>query len=316
MFTLGDLLSLEGYAMTYASGYQNKVLRLLHMLYKVVKQRKQTDYVLIDTYSTQNFYYAVLVSQLCRWFKLPYIPILHGGNLPERLKRSPKLCSSIFNNALDNVSPSIYLKETFATEGFTNVKYVPNSLKIHAYVFKQRPVEPIKLFWVRSFSEIYNPILAVKALKLLVDKGFKAQLCMVGPDTDGSLINLKQSSNSHNLEVTFTGKLSKTNWFALSQEYNVFINTTNYDNMPLSVIEAMALGLPVVSTNVGGMPYLIDHGKDGLLVAPDNVEGMVDAILELYNSDVLADTIARNARHRVEQFDWEVVKEKWFEILC
>ena len=87
MFTLGQLLTQEGYSLSYASGFTNKLLRLCHMIIKVARLQKQTNYVLIDTYSTQNFYYALLVSKLCAWFRLPFITILHGANLPERLKQ-------------------------------------------------------------------------------------------------------------------------------------------------------------------------------------------------------------------------------------
>ena len=315
MFTLGRLLESEGYHLTYASGYGNKILRLLHMLYMVMRKRRHTDYVLIDTYSTQNFYYALLVSQLCYWFQLPYIPILHGGNLPKRLQHSSKLSRAIFKHAHVNVSPSMYLKKAFTDAGYTGTLYIPNTLKIAAYTFKKRSMDVINLLWVRSFSEIYNPILAVKVLKLLVDEGFKATLCMVGPDSDGSLKNVKQYCNVNHLDVTFTGKLSKAEWIGLSEQYNLFINTSNFDNAPVSVIEAMALGLPVVSTNVGGMPYLIDHESDGILVDPDQVEHMVSAILQLHKNDALVKNIAMRARQKVEQFDWEVVKHQWFDVM-
>ena len=86
---------------------------------------------------------------------------------------------------------------------------------------------------------------------------FDATLAMIGPDVDGSLTKVKDLARKKNLDVNFTGKLSKPEWINYSKDFNVFINTTNFDNTPVSVIEAMALGLPVVSTNVGGMPFLI-----------------------------------------------------------
>lgn len=315
MFGLGDLLSQEGYTLSYASPYSNKMLRLSHMLHTLWMERRQNDYVLIDTYSTQNFYYAVLVGKLCTWLKLPYIPILHGGNLPQRLAQSPKLCKTLFHKALINVSPSPYLKQAFNALGYDNVVHIPNTLSIRMYPYKQRPIKSIKLFWLRSFSEIYNPILALKVLKALTDKGFNAELLMVGPDTDGSLEKAKAYSQSNALKVRFTGKLSKAEWIGLSEQCNLFINTANVDNTPVSVIEAMALGLPVVSTNVGGLPYLIEDRKEGLLVNPDDVEAMVKAIIEVQQNQDLVKTLTGNARQKVEQLDWEVVKHLWFEVL-
>ena len=115
--------------------------------------------------------------------------------------------------------------------------------------------------------------------------------------------------------VTFTGKLPKADWIALAKDYNIFINTTNFDNMPLSVIEAMALGLPIISTNVGGIPYLITDGVDGLLVTKNDAHAMVQAIINTINDMEATQNRVNNARAKVEDFDWDTVKSKWESIL-
>ncbi|WP_199757277.1 glycosyltransferase family 4 protein [Formosa maritima] len=312
---LGPMLEDEGFKLRYASSYPNKIKRMLDMLWTCFKYRKQTDVVIIDTYSTQNFYYALLVSQFCRLLDLKYVTSLNGGNLPMRLKKNPILCRTIFNHAYKLVSPSTYLKEAFESYGYQNVYYIPNSLEMEQYVFHSKAFQKVELLWVRSFSAIYNPLLAVKVLKKLKDDGLQASLCMMGPDADGSLEAVKQLANDLDVSVRFTGKLPKKDWLALAKDYNMFINTTNFDNMPVSVIEAMALGLPVVSTNVGGLPYLLKHEKDALLVPPDNAEAFVVAIKQLLNNPLATRTMAFNARQKVEQFDWNLVKHQWIKLL-
>ena len=140
-----------------------------------------------------------------------------------------------------------------------------------------------------------------------------AQLTMVGPDVDGSMEKCKLLSAELGVEqqITFTGKLSKEEWTKLAQEKDIFINTTNYDNLPVSVLEAMALGLPVVSTNVGGIPYIIKDKQNGVLVNPGEVSEMADAILQLIHNEELSTTISLNARKYAEQFDWSIIKVKW-----
>jgi len=312
---LGPLFESEGFKLEYASSYDNKVIRLLDMLWACIKKREWADVVIIDTYSTWNFVYAFLVSQLCRILKLKYIPSLNGGNLPMRLIKNPKMCQSIFNSSYKLVSPSLYLKEAFEKHGFEKVYYIPNSLELDLYQYQKKEFFNINLLWVRSFSKIYNPLLAVKILKILNEEGFNVNLCMVGPDSDGSLKEVKQLANKLGVTIKFTGKLPKKEWIALAKEYNIFINTTNFDNMPVSVIEAMSLGLPVVSTNVGGIPFLIEHGKDGLIVPPNNEEAFVFAIKQLLNYPIASQTLAFNARKKVEQFDWRVIKYKWMDVL-
>ncbi|MEM5564569.1 glycosyltransferase family 4 protein [Psychroserpens sp. AS72] len=312
---LGPLLENEGYFIHYASSKTNKVLRLLDMIKSCFKYSKIVDIVLIDTYSTQNFYYAWTISKICRLYNIPYIPILHGGNLPKRLKSHRKKSEYIFSNAIFNVAPSLYLKKEFNHHGYDNVRFIPNTLNIENYNYIEKDFTCPKLLWVRSFSKIYNPQLAIKVLKLLKETYPNAQLCMVGPDSDGSLKEVKSLAFSLNVDVKITGKLTKQEWIDLSKNYNVFINTTNFDNTPVSVIEAMALGLPVVSTNVGGMPFLIENGHNGILVEPKDEQQMTKAIIEILNNDIKRRDIIKNARIKVEQFDWQKVKKLWSEVL-
>lgn len=312
---LSASLEQEGYRVVCASAFNNKVFRLLDMVKATIKYGYSMDVVLIDTYSTSNFYYALVVSQLCRVLNLPYIPILHGGNLPERLKNNPKLCELLFKHAKCLVSPSLYLESVFKVYGYSNVDYIPNSLQIQNYPFSIRSINDFRLLWVRSFCKIYNPCLAVDVLKSLQDRGHTAKLCMVGPDTDGSLAIVKQYAKAKMVQVETPGKLSKSEWTTLAKDYNVFINTTNFDNMPVSVIEGMALGLPIVSTNVGGMPFLIQDGVDGVLVPPKNIEAFVSALLHLKAHPEQTKAMVLAAREKVSHFDWEVVKNQWQQVL-
>ncbi len=313
--TLGKVLEAEGFQVTYASNYKNSILRLLHMIYSVFKNRNKVDYVLIDTYSTLNFYYAFVVSQLCCVFKLKYIPLLHGGNLPERLKKSTKLSQAIFNNAHINVAPSNYTKSNFEALGYNNLICIPNFIKLKNYSFQKKTFKTVNLLWVRSFSKLYNPNLAIEILKKIKDKGVEASLCMVGPDNDGALIKAKEYAKNLKVDVEFTGKLSKEEWTTKASNYNIFINTTNFDNMPVSVIEAMALGLPVISTNVGGMPFLIQNNINGILVKPNNADVFVEAILNVLEDPSRGEELSEKARKHIEDYDWNRVKLQWKAIL-
>lgn len=313
--TLGLQLEQEGYEVNYASNKKTFLFRLLDMMWAVFVYRKQFSYVLIDTYSTRAFWYAFVCSQLARVFNIKYIPILHGGNLPNRLQKNPKLCQMVFANAYQNVAPSGYLRQAFQEAGFTNVIYIPNSIEIEKYSFKIRTEFAPKLLWVRAFATIYNPEMAVKVLFELQRKYPNASLTMVGPDKDGSLQTTKSFAESLGITVRFTGQLSKEDWWQLASEHDIFINTTHFDNTPISVMEAMALGLPVVSTNVGGIPYLLTDKENALLVNDNDGVAMTTAICSLLDNQEKAKALALNARNFIEQMDWNVVKEEWKEVL-
>lgn len=312
--TLSNQLRNEGYFVVSTSSKKNHLLRLLDMIFSIVKYNN-VDYVLIDTYSTSAFWYAFFTSQLCRLFKLKYIPILHGGNLPFRLDKSVKFSKMIFNNAYINIAPSDYLLTEFRKRGFTNIIHIPNSIEVEKYTFKQRKQIQPKLIWVRAFASIYNPKMAVDVLRKLKVKFPQASLCMVGPDKDGSLQKTKEYAKSLNVDVEFTGKLSKEEWCKLAENFDIFINTTNFDNTPVSVIEAMCLGLPVVSTNVGGIPFLIEDNYTGLLVDSNDVDSMVNAIDLLLVNNELVEKLSNNGRLNAENFNWDIIKKEWKNVL-
>jgi glycosyltransferase involved in cell wall biosynthesis len=312
---LTPLFRKEGFYVYPVSTKKNKFLRLAEMNKAVLKHKKWLDLVLIDTYSTQNFWYAIIVAYLCRILGLSYILMLRGGNLPSRLKKNPQLSASLFKKAKLNIAPSLYLLKVFQQAGFTNLKYIPNSIFLKEYPFKDRKILKPKLLWVRAFAEIYNPILALKVLEALLKKYPEAELCMVGPEKDKSFEECVNYAKENKLPVKFTGRLSKSEWITLSREYEIFLNTTNVDNTPVSLIEAMALGLPIVSTNVGGIPYLLQDKKTGLLVPPDDKSSMLSAIRNLLQDPELAENLSQNARHQAEKYDWELVKQEWKDTL-
>ncbi len=314
MDILSSLLKLEGFTVNKSSSKSNKILRLLEMCFAVFHYRTKVNYVLIDTYSTSNFYYAFITSQLCRLFNLHYLPILRGGNLPYRLKQNPKLSSLIFNNSFQNIAPSGYLKYEFELKGYKTL-LIPNVIPITKYNFKNRQKLQPKLLYVRSFAKIYNPTLAIEVLKELKEKYPEATLCMIGPDKDGTLKEVQQLIEKYELHdsVEITGVLSKEEWHKKSEKFDIFINTTNVDNTPISVIEAMALGLPVISTNVGGLPYLIDDNKDGVLVDKEQPSLMVSQIDKTIKGNNTL--LALNARSKIENFDWSIVRNQWLKLL-
>lgn len=304
------------YRISAASDKRNKLTRFLEMLLIVWQNKRKCKVTLIDTYSTTAFIYAYWTARLCKVMAIPYIPILHGGNLPLKYQTDKMGLGWFLKNADAIVSPSIYLHDFFSKHGYA-VKYIPNFIEIGNYPFLQRSVIKPNLLWVRSFQEIYNPLLAIRILKDLKQKGISARLCMVGGGKETIIEDANKSIRAFRLEqdIIVTGALPKKEWINLSVNYDIFINTTNVDNMPVSVIEAMALGLLVISTDVGGIPYLIEHEHTGLLVSQDKSEEFLQSIQRLLKDPVLVNKMQMNARRKVETFDWENVKNMWFDLL-
>ncbi len=313
--TLGEQLK-ESYDIVTCSEVPNKILRFIDMMRHIIKYKHTCKLLMVDTYSTWNFYYALMTAFFAKRYNIPYIPILHGGDLPKRLTKNPKMCHYLFADAATNVTPSIYLKEAFDKAGY-NTTYIPNNIELDNYPYKERSNIKPKILYVRSFAKIYNTPMAIKVLQSLLEKYPDTTLCMVGPDRDGTLQETKKLAKELGVQkhVTFTGGMPKEEWIALSKEYDIFINTTNFDNLPVSIVEAMALGFPIVSTNVGGLPYLIEDGIDGLLVDKNDDEAMRQKIAELLKNPELCTKLSTNGRKKAQTYAWSHIKKQWDSII-
>ena len=165
-----------------------------------------------------------------------------------------------------------------------------------------------------AFHKIYNPELAIKVLDLMRTDYPKSRLIMAGPDkNDGSLQKCQEKLTELGLEesVEFLGWIPKLEVPTWLNKADIFINTTNIDNTPVSVLEAMACGLCIISTNVGGIPYMLKDGFDALLVPPDDPIAMAEALRRLLTEQGLAQKLSSNARKKAEQFDWSKVIPMW-----
>jgi len=292
-------------------------MRLADMMFGFLRHKGMASLIILDTYSTTAFWYVWILAQLCKLYDKPYVPILHGGELEKRLKSTPRFSRSVFRHAHQIVSPSLFLQAVFQQYGYTNVIFVPNSIELEKYKFVNRSSFLPRLLWVRSFHQIYRPQMAIQVLKELQCRYPLASLLMVGQDKDGSMKVCKQMAKEFDLtdHVQFTGFLPKSEWIARSREFDIFINTTSADNMPVSVIEAMALGFPIVSTRVGGIPYLIEDGQTGFLVNENDIGAMVDRISFICDHPKEARKVAYQARKKVEEYDWRIVKHQWNQLL-
>jgi glycosyltransferase involved in cell wall biosynthesis len=138
-----------------------------------------------------------------------------------------------------------------------------------------------------------------------------------GDKADGSLEKAKKLAKELGISdsIEFSGSIPKCDVPDWLQRGDIFINTSNIDNTPVSVLEAMACGLCIVSTDVGGIPFLLKDGEDALLIPANDSQAMADAVGKILKSPDLAERISRNARCKAETYDWNNVFYQWEELL-
>jgi glycosyltransferase involved in cell wall biosynthesis len=291
--------------------------RLADMLWTSWNRRKDYDVAQVDVYSGPAFSWAEAACRVLRQANRPYVLTLHGGGLPEFARSRRQRVERFLKSASAVTVPSPYLLDQMS-EFRKDLTLLPNGIQIPAY--KSRPVRTLKprLIWLRAFHGIYNPTMVPRVLARLKDEFPCIHVTMAGADKgDGSFQKTAAAAKAAGVEecLELRGSIPKSDVPAFLATGDIFLNTTNVDNTPVSVLEAMASGLCVVSTNVSGIPYLLQDGKDSVLVPADDDEAMATGVRSLLHNSALAERIQIASKAKVKRFDWSVVLPQWREIL-
>jgi glycosyltransferase involved in cell wall biosynthesis len=287
------------------------------MLLTVWMQRNKFDCAGIEVYSGYAFIWAEVVCLLLGLLNKPFVLTLQGGRLPEYSRRWHSRVKRLLSQANIVITPSKYIQDYFRTM-LENIQYLPNAIELSEYEFIHRTNLTPTLTWLRAFHKIYNPTMAVKMLAELTPRFPDAKLTMIGPDKkDGSLnevIRLAKSLNVVDRVLIVQGipKDEVSDWLNRSQ---IFLNTTNYDSFGVSVMEAAACGLPIITTNVGEHKYLWSCGQDALLVSQDDAHAMATAVCSILDDPQLASRLSENGRRKATRYDWSVILPQWCEIM-
>ncbi|MBL8214263.1 MAG: glycosyltransferase family 4 protein [Bryobacterales bacterium] len=287
------------------------------MLTSVAFRAPFYEVALVDVFSRGAFLWAEAVCWLLRRMGKPYVLVLRGGALPDFLRVRPQRGRGLFEMAAAVVAPSNYLKQEF-TRFRSDLVLIPNAIDLGSCQYRTRgPVQP-RLIWLRAFHRVYAPHKALETLALLKPRFPGATLLMVGGDKgDGSLVRTQRLAEDLKLSssVTFTGAVEKRDVPRWLNQGDIFLNTTTVDNTPVSVIEALACGLCVVTTDPGGIRYLLEEGKTALLVPVSDAHAMAAAVERLLLDPSLAARLSGAGRALVEPFDWGVVLPLWESLL-
>lgn len=292
---------------------RNKLLRIFEIV--LCSLILAYDKMHIDTFSGQAFMITELAATIGKLRRKKVIMTLHGGMLPDFYEKSPARVKRTLAKADYLQTPSLYLKDFFAKQE-VQLNYLPNSINLSKFTYSRKDFKPHSLLWVRAFTEIYNPDLAIKTLNEVRKTYPDTTLTMIGPDK-GSLSKMKTLINDLLLgsTVDITGPIPNDQLYLYYQTHEVYLNTTSYESFGVAVLEAAACGIPVISTSVGEVPYIWKNNEDILLVEGFHYEEFAKAVIKLFNSKRLADSISTRARKKAEQFDRKKILSLWRDLL-
>jgi glycosyltransferase involved in cell wall biosynthesis len=211
------------------------------------------------------------------------------------------------------IVPSGFLEQVFARHGMP-ADVVPNIVDTSAFAPRARAERGRHLIVTRNLEDIYDIPNALRAFARIRVRYPDARLTIAGSGPRRAALEaLARELHLHDV-VRFTGRIDNERIAALYREADVLLNPATVDNTPISLLEAMASGVPIVSTNVGGVPFLVADGRQALLVPPRDPQAMAEAVLRLLGDAALADRLQAEGIAHAASFTWERVQPRLFQI--
>ena len=229
----------------------------------------------------------------------------HSGEADDHLAHWGALVHPWLRLAHEIVVPSVYLRKVFAAHGY-RARVVQNVVDTAQFAFRERaPLRP-RLLCARNFEPYYRVDVVIEAFARLRERYPDATLMLAGVGSEeGALRRLAARHGARGIE--FLGRVEPSAMPAVYDRADLFVNASVLDNQPVSLLEAFAAGLPVVTTPTGDIEAMVRHEATGLLVPPLDA-GALAALLE---DPPTALRMARQARAEVEEFSWPHVRQAW-----
>jgi glycosyltransferase involved in cell wall biosynthesis len=233
----------------------------------------------------------------------------HSGEADTHLARWGRLVHPWLRMADEIVVPSEYLREVFATHGY-RARVVANVVDLAHFRYRERtPLAP-RLLSTRNLEAYYRVDVTLEAFALVRERYPDATLTIAGTGTLEPA--LRRRAHELGLRgIRFVGRVEQADLPRLCDAADIFVNSSVVDNQPVSVLEAFAAGLPVVSTPTGDLANLVRDGETGLVVPALDPAAMAKAVMALLERPDLAREVARAGRQEVERFTWPSVREAW-----
>lgn len=268
----------------------------------------------IHTFSASYFSFLLAPTPailIAKFFRKKTVLNYHSGEAEDHLRYWPTAIP-IIRLADELIVPSRYLVEVFRKFGL-RAHAIANVVDLKSFRFRERnPLLPHFLS-NRNLYPLYNVACILRAFRIIQQKYPDATLKIAG---DGRqrlyLEDLARKLNLRNVE--FLGLVAPEKMGKLYEEAHIFLNSSNIDNLPGSILDSFAAGLPIVTTSAGGIPFIVEHEKTGMLVPRNDADAMAASALRLLESQELVSSIARDAHEACQAYTWTAVRDAWVDL--
>ena len=288
------------------------ILQRLLLPIQLLREARGYDVLHIHCCSGWGFLPAVIGITIGRWLKKRIVLTYHGGGGEKFFDKHPRLVHHYLTRTDANIVLSGFLAKIFDKH---HIPYtiIPNIIELDDSQFRLRETIRPCFICTRAHETLYNIPCILKAFQLIQKEIPEASLSLVGNGSEHeNLIHFSQELNLRN--VTFIGRVGNNEIYRQLDQADIFLSSPTIDNMPVSVLEAMNAGLLVISSRVGGVPYMIKNNATGLLFESDNHEELAQKMLWAAANQTVTKAIIQQAHRAVGNYRWEIIKEKLYTI--
>lgn len=291
------------------------IFRLVPYVIKLWRTAGQVDLFHIMANSGWSWHlFAAPAVWLARWRGVAVVVNYRGGEADEFLKKSGSVVRLSMRQVDALIVPSGFLQDVFARYGMA-ATIVPNIIDLS--LFKPRDTAPSDaphLMVARNLEPLYDNATAIRAFQRVKATYPQARLTIAGSGPQEQDLRKMVLDNGLSGSVSFAGRLDRHAMAALYRSADIMLNPSLADNMPNSVLEAWASGVPVVSTNVGGIPHLAQDGVNASLVPPGAPEAMAQACIALLSDHALWQRRVRAGLQEAQRYTWSRVQPALAEV--
>lgn len=265
----------------------------------------------IDLLHCQGFLSSLLGFFLSRMAKIPYVSTV------QRLETNTFLKQLIYRKSAFCIAVSMAVKRYFEKAGVKNIAVIPNGIDLSRFQgqFRLKSRERFGLqseFAVMTVARLEK----VKGIRFLIDavRSLSCKLLIIGDGSERKNLELQVTSYKLQDKVRFLGQVENEKVPEYLTAADCFVLPSLREGFGIAILEAMAAGAPVVASDIGGIPDIIENGVTGLLSEPGNPESIAKAIGRIYSDPALAKNLVESAKARLSQYDWQNIARQTKEI--
>ena len=284
------------------------------VLFKLILKGKKYDVFYIHGCSYFGGFFPIIIGvTVGKMLRKKIIVTYHGGDAESFFKNSKSLVRFFLTKTDVNIVLSKFLGEIFSKFSIPFI-IIPNIVEFSSEQFVLRNVIQPNYISVRALTKTYNIDCILKAFFIVQQKLPEAKLIILGDgECRAELENLAKNLNLQNIH--FVGRVNNDEIYNYLSKTDVFVSSPVIDNQPMSILEAYNAGLLVISSKVGGVPYMLEDRKTGLLFESDNENELAEKMFLAVEKPEITKKIIRQANKELEKYSWDKIKHKLLTII-